>query len=211
MNKSSVPDRVIRRLPRYLKKLDDLICKGDERISSNELGRQLGLTPSQIRRDFNHFGEFGWQGYGYNVKFLRRHLAHILGLDKRFSIILVGTGKIGQSLLENFDFNQYGFRFLGAFEICEELVGTTIAGYTIMDAKLQDQFIRDNHVDIAILSIKSSSAQRVADELIASGVKSIWNFTEAEIDPGDSGVTVENIHFSDSLLVLSYFLSEKEN
>lgn len=207
MKKSYISKNVIRRLPQYLRKLDELIANGVERISSGELGCQMGLTPSQIRQDFSCFGEFGQQGYGYNVKALRGEIAGILGMDKQYSVILVGTGKIGQSLIENFNFGHYGFRFLGAFEIRKELVGTEIAGYRIMDAEDQERFIRENNVDIAILSIKSSSSQRVADELIASGIRSIWNFTEAEIDPGDSGVIIENIHFSDSLLALSYFLS----
>lgn len=207
MKKSNISKNVIRRLPRYLRKLDELTDNGVERISSGELGRQMGLTPSQIRQDFSCFGEFGQQGYGYNVKALRSQIAEILGMNRQYSVILVGAGKIGQSLIENFNFEHYGFRFLGAFEIRKELVGTEIAGYTIMDAEDQDCFIKEHDVDIAILSIKSTSSQRVANELIASGVHSIWNFTEAEIDPGDSGVVVENIHFSDSLLALSYFLT----
>lgn len=207
MKRSYISKNVIRRLPRYLRKLDELTVSGVERISSGELGRQMALTPSQIRQDFSCFGEFGQQGYGYNVKALRSEIAGILGMDKQYSVILVGAGKIGQSLIENFNFERYGFRFLGAFEIRKELVGTEVAGYKIMDAEEQDRFIRENNVDIAILSIKSSSSQRIADELIASGVRSIWNFTEAEIDPGDSGVIIEDIHFSDSLLALSYFLS----
>lgn len=207
MKKSNISKNVIRRLPRYLRKLDELTDNGVERISSGELGRQMGLTPSQIRQDFSCFGEFGQQGYGYNVKALRSQIAEILGMNRQYSVILVGAGKIGQSLIENFNFEHYGFRFLGAFEIRKELVGTEIAGYTIMDAEDQDRFIKEHDVDIAILSIKSTSSQRVANELIASGVHSIWNFTEAEIDPGDSGVVVENIHFSDSLLALSYFLT----
>lgn len=207
MKKSYISKNVIRRLPRYLRKLDELIAGGVERISSGELGRQMGLTPSQIRQDFSCFGEFGQQGYGYNVKALRSQIADILGMNKKYSVILVGAGKIGQSLIENFNFERYGFRFLGAFEIRKELVGKEIAGYKIMDAEDQDRFIREHNVDIAILSIKSTSSQRIANELIASGVRSIWNFTEAEIDPGESGVIIENIHFSDSLLALSYFLS----
>ncbi len=211
MKKAYISKNVIRRLPRYLRKLDELIEANVERISSGELGPQMGLTPSQIRQDFSCFGEFGQQGYGYNVKALRGQIASILGIDRKYSVILIGAGKIGQSLIENFDFDRYGFRFLGAFEIRKELVGTQIAGHTIMDAEIQPDFIRDNNVDIAILSIKGSSAQRVANELIDSGIRSIWNFTDFEIDAGDSGVVIENLNFSDSLLALSYFLSTKED
>lgn len=211
MGKSSyISKNVIRRLPRYLRKLDELSAAGVERISSGELGSQMGLTPSQIRQDFSCFGEFGQQGYGYNVAELREQIARILGMDRSFSVILIGAGRIGQSLIENFNFAHYGFRLLGAFEIRKELVGTKVAGVTIADAETQGDFIRENDVDIAILSINKDHAQKIADELIGLGIKAIWNFTDAEIDPGDSGVIIENIHFSDSLLALSYYLSDED-
>ena len=143
-------------------------------------------------------------------KELREQIGQILGMDRGYSVILIGAGRIGQSLIENFNFANYGCRLAGAFEIRKELVGTQIAGITIADSETQDAFIKENHIDIAILSIGKPNAQAVANELIASGVKAIWNFTDAEIDPGDSGVLIENIHFSDSLLALSYYLSEKE-
>ncbi|MBQ8263272.1 MAG: redox-sensing transcriptional repressor Rex [Oscillospiraceae bacterium] len=209
MKKAYISKNVIRRLPRYLRKLDELIEANVERISSGELGPQMGLTPSQIRQDFSCFGEFGQQGYGYNVKALRSHIASILGIDKAYSVILVGAGKIGQSLIENINFGRYDFRFLGAFEIRKELVGSEIAGIPIMDSETQDTFIRENDVDIAILSVNRDRAQHVAELLIASGIRAIWNFTDVEIDAGNSGVVVENMHFSDSLLALSYFLSTK--
>lgn len=209
MKKSYISKNVIRRLPRYLRKLDELIAENTERISSGELGPLMGLTPSQIRQDFSCFGEFGQQGYGYNVKALRSQIASILGIDRQYSVILVGAGKIGQSLIENIHFDNYGFRFLGAFEIRKEMVGTEIAGVPIMDAETQDAFIRENGVDIAILSVNRDRAQHVADILIESGIHAIWNFTDIEIDAGESGVVVENMHFSDSLLALSYFLSTK--
>ena len=209
MKKAYISKNVIRRLPRYLRKLDELIEANVERISSGELGPQMGLTPSQIRQDFSCFGEFGQQGYGYKVKALRSHIASILGIDKAYSVILVGAGKIGQSLIENINFGRYDFRFLGAFEIRKELVGSEIAGIPIMDSETQDTFIRENDVDIAILSVNRDRAQHVAELLIASGIRAIWNFTDVEIDAGNSGVVVENMHFSDSLLALSYFLSTK--
>ncbi|MBE7018081.1 MAG: redox-sensing transcriptional repressor Rex [Ruminococcaceae bacterium] len=209
MKKAYISKNVIRRLPRYLRKLDELIAQNIERISSGELGPLMGLTPSQIRQDFSCFGEFGQQGYGYNVKALRAQIASILGIDRQYSVILVGAGKIGQSLIENIHFDNYGFRFLGAFEIRKEMVGTKIAGVPIMDAETQDAFIRENDVDIAILSVNRDRAQHVANILIESGIHAIWNFTDIEINAGESGVVVENMHFSDSLMALSYFLSTK--
>lgn len=209
MKKPYISNNVIRRLPRYLRKLDELTKGGTERISSSELGRQMGLTPSQIRQDFSCFGEFGQQGYGYNVKALRGEIASILGMNRSYSAILVGVGNLGHALIENFPFAHFGFRFLGAFEIRKDLVGTDIAGSVILDADTQDAFIKENNVDIAILSVPRHRAQAVTDKLIASGIKAIWNFTDIEVDAHDSGVVIESIHFSDSLLALSYFLSEQ--
>ena len=207
MKKSYISNNVIRRLPRYLRKLDELSKEGIERISSGELGNQMGLTPSQIRQDFSCFGEFGQQGYGYNVRALHREIATILGLRRSFSVILIGVGNLGHALIENFSFRQFGFRSLGAFEIRKDLVGTDIAGYSVMDAAGQDAFIKDNDVDIAILSVPRPRAQAVADTLMESGIKAIWNFTDVELDAHGSGVIIENIHFADSLLTLSYLLS----
>ena len=210
MKRAYISNNVIRRLPRYLRKLEELSNAGVERISSGELGSQMGLTPSQIRQDFSCFGEFGQQGYGYNVNALHRDLAAILGLHRGFSVILVGVGNIGHALIENFSFRQLGFRFLGAFEVRRDLVGTDIAGCTVMDAAEQGSFIREHNVDIAILSVPRPSAQSAADVLIESGIKAIWNFTDVELDVHGSGVIIENIHFADSLLTLSYLLGVEE-
>ncbi|MCD8374382.1 MAG: redox-sensing transcriptional repressor Rex [Oscillospiraceae bacterium] len=207
MKRQGISNNVIRRLPQYLRKLDDLTYKGVERISSSELGVQMGLTPSQIRQDFFCFGEFGQQGYGYNVRALRAEIANILGMDRDYSVILVGVGHIGQSLIQNFDFSRYGFRFMGAFEIRKELVGTEIAGSIIMDAEYQDEFIRQKNIDIAILSVQKRRAQAVTNRLVRSGIRAIWNFTDVHVDAGDPNVIVEDIYFLDSLLSLSYRLS----
>ena len=208
MKKTYISKNVIRRLPRYLRKLDELLDAGVERISSGELGARIGLTPSQIRQDFSCFGEFGQQGYGYNVATLREEIAHILGTDRQRSVILVGAGRIGQSLIENISFERLGFRLMDAFDIRKELIGNHIHGVTVLDAAGLEDYIRVHQVDVAILSTNRAYAQRVADRLIASGIRGIWNFTETEIDAHDSNVVVESIHFSDSLLELSYYLSQ---
>ncbi|MCM1148700.1 MAG: redox-sensing transcriptional repressor Rex [Butyricicoccus sp.] len=210
MKKAYISNNVIRRLPRYLRKLDELKKDGVERISSGELGNQMGLTSSQIRQDFSCFGEFGQQGYGYNVRALHHEIETILGLGKKFSVILIGVGNIGRALIGNFSFSKFNFRFLGAFEIRRDLIGSSIAGCQVMDVEEQDEFIRENNIDIAILTVPRPSAQAVADKLIESGIRGIWNFTDVELDAHGSGVIIENIHFSDSLLTLSYLLGAEE-
>jgi redox-sensing transcriptional repressor len=169
----------------------------------------MGLTPSQIRQDFSCFGEFGQQGYGYNVEGLHYEISNILGMRNGFSVILVGVGNLGHALLENFGFEKYGFRVLAAFDVRSELIGTTIAGVPVFDIANQASFIRQNDVDIAVLTVPKRVARDVAEELVDGGIKAIWNFTNIELEIKDPNVVIENIHFSDSLLVLSYYLSEK--
>lgn len=204
-----VSNNVIRRLPRYLRKLDELKTAGVDRISSGELGRQMSLTSSQIRQDFSCFGEFGQQGYGYNVTGLRVEIASILGMNRDFSVILVGVGNIGRALIENFCFEQYGFHMLAAYDVRPELIGTDIFGIRIHDISELPHIFDNNKVDMAVLSVPKLMANKAAHELVEHGVHAIWNFTNVELDVAESDVIVENIHFSDSLLALGYYLSER--
>jgi redox-sensing transcriptional repressor len=211
MKRTNISDNVIRRLPRYLRKLDDLAAKGEERISSGELGRQMGLTPSQIRQDFSCFGEFGQQGYGYNIDSLRQEIGQILGTNREYSAILVGPGHLGTALMENFKYIIDGYTFLGAFDIRPEMIGSTVGGYPIYDIATMGDFVRENHVDFAILTVPREVAQELTDVLLDAGIRAIWNFTNVELDLGDTGTLVENIHFADSMLVLTYRLAEKDD
>ena len=209
MKQLKVSNNVIRRLPRYLRKLDELKTAGVDRISSGELGRQMSLTSSQIRQDFSCFGEFGQQGYGYNVTGLRGEIASILGMNRDFSVILVGVGNIGRALIENFCFEQYGFHMVAAYDVRPELIGTDISGIRVHDISELPQIFENNRVDMAVLSVPKIMANRAAHELVSHGVKAIWNFTNVELDVAESDVIVENIHFSDSLLALGYYMSER--
>lgn len=211
MKRTNISNNVIRRLPRYLRKLDDLSAKGEERISSSELGRQMGLTPSQIRQDFSCFGEFGQQGYGYNIDSLRKEIGQILGTYHDYSAILVGPGHLGTALVENFNFIIEGYTFLGAFDIRPEMIGSEVGGYPIYDIATLGDFVKEHKVDIAILTVPREPAQELADVLIDAGIRAIWNFTNVELDMHDSETLVENIHFADSLLVLTYHLAEQDN
>ena len=209
MKQAKVSNNVIRRLPRYLRKLDELKAAGVDRISSGELGRQMSLTSSQIRQDFSCFGEFGQQGYGYNVTGLRGEIASILGMNRDFSVILVGVGNIGRAMIENFCFEQYGFHMLAAYDVRPDVVGKDISGIRIHDISELPEIFRTSKVDMAVLSVPKLIANKVARELIDHGVRAIWNFTNVELDVSENEAIVENIHFSDSLLALGYYLSER--
>lgn len=211
LKKENISNNVIRRLPRYLRKLDELKEKGVTRISSFELGKQLGFTPSQIRQDFSCFGGFGLQGYGYNVQELRDSIAKILGTDKGYSAVLIGAGHIGHALMDNFCFTQWGFRIVRAFDVAPEIIGKEFGNVKVSDMSELEDFLKENHVDMAVLTVPKTVAQEVANRVTGCGINAIWNFTNVELFEPDSSVIVENVHFSDSLLALSYFISTSDN
>ena len=207
MKRQKISDAVIRRLPRYYRYLDDLYNKGVVRISSNSLGARMSITASQIRQDLSCFGEFGQQGYGYNVTELRAEIGHILGIDSGHRIIVIGAGNLGHALLQNFNFKKVGFHIDSAFDASPDLIGTEIHGVTIRSVDELDAYVEQYHPDVAVLTVPQRVAQSLADRLIALGVRGFWNFTNVELNTQEPGVFVENVHFVDTLLTLSYRIS----
>lgn len=209
MKKQNVSDAVIRRLPRYYRYLDDLHLKGSVRISSSVLGEKMGITASQIRQDLSCFGEFGQQGYGYNVDELRGEIGRILGVDQSHRIIVVGVGNLGRALIQNFRFNDAGFLLEAAFDVSPALVGTEIAGVPVLDTTELERFIPVHKPDVAVLTVPRTAAQQMADRLIGLGVRGFWNFTNVELSSQADNVRFEDVHFADSLLTLSYRITER--
>ena len=166
MRKQKVSDAVIHRLPRYYRYLDDLYNKGIVRISSNSLGSKMDITASQIRQDLSCFGEFGQQGYGYNVAELRSEIGHILGIDKGHRLIIIGVGHLGHALLQNFDFEKVGFHVDTAFDISPDLVGTRIHDVTIRSMDELEQYVAENQPNVAVLTVPQHVAQPMASRLI---------------------------------------------
>lgn len=204
MKKQKVSDAVIHRLPRYYRYLDDLYNKGVVRISSNSLGSKMDITASQIRQDLSCFGEFGQQGYGYNVAELRSELGHILGIDKGHRLIIIGVGHLGHALLQNFDFEKVGFHVDTAFDISPALIGTSIHDVTIRSMDELEQYVAENQPNVAVLTVPQHVAQPMASRLIDLGIKGFWNFTNVELSTEVPGVFFEDVHFVDTLLTLSY-------
>ncbi|WP_312635661.1 redox-sensing transcriptional repressor Rex [Oscillibacter sp.] len=209
MKKENISDAVIRRLPRYYRQLNSLHNSGVVRISSHSLGQEMNITASQIRQDFSCFGEFGQQGYGYNVEELRAEIGHILGVDKNHHLVMIGAGNLGHALLQNFPFSQTGFTVDAAFDVDPTLVGTSINGVPVRSMNELDAFIRSHSVDVVSLTIPQHVAQEMADRLIALGIRGFWNFTNIELSSTDPVVQFENIHFADSLLTLSYRIANR--
>jgi len=209
LKKENISDAVIRRLPRYYRQLTDLQSRGVIRISSHALGTEMNVTASQIRQDFSCFGEFGQQGYGYNVEELRTEIGHILGVDNDHHLIVIGVGNLGRALLQNFLFSQTGFAVDAAFDVSPVVIGTKIRGVPVFAMDDLEEFLRDHRVDVVVLTIPQSVAQETANRLIGLGIQGFWNFTNIELVSTRPEVKFENIHFADSLLTLSYRISNQ--
>lgn len=205
MDEKGISQAVIGRLPRYFRYLGELKDEGVERISSQELSELMHVTASQIRQDFNNFGGFGQQGYGYNVEFLYKEIGKILGLDKTHHLIIIGAGNLGQALGNYMNFERRGFILKGIFDKNPVLYGKKVREIEVQPMEMVESFVRENDVDIAVLTIPKNSAVEVAEVLVENGIKAIWNFAHVDLNVPE-GIQVENVHLSDSLMKLSYNL-----
>ncbi len=201
----NISQAVIRRLPRYYRYLGELNDEGVSRISSRELSELMHVTASQIRQDLNHFGGFGQQGYGYNVRNLYDEIGKILGLDKNHKLVVIGAGHLGQALSNYVNFERRGFHILGIFDNNPDLAGMKIRDVSVSPMEELEGFIAANDIDIAVLTIPKTSAVDVAKTLVKYNIKAIWNFAHVDLAVPDD-VIVENVHLSESLMRLSYNL-----
>ncbi len=199
---------VIRRLPRYFRYLYDLLKLEIKRISSKELSERMGITASQIRQDLNCFGGFGQQGYGYNVESLYEEIGKILGTDKRFSCIIVGAGNMGTALANYENFKKRGFDIQAIFDVDHSKVGQKVNDIEIIHMDDLDKYVIEHPVDIAMLTVPNRRINDAVTRITEVGIKGIWNFSPTDIRLGGD-VVVENVHLSDSLMVLGYRLREK--
>ncbi len=203
MEERNISQAVIRRLPRYYRYLGDLLENEVERISSNDLSKRMNVTASQIRQDLNNFGGFGQQGYGYNVKYLHTEIGKILGLNNTHNFVIVGAGNLGQALANYVSFEKRGFVVKGLFDVNPRLEGMTIRGIPIRRMDELKDFIKNNNIEIAVLTIPKEKAIEVADMLADTEIKGIWNFAHTDLKL-PKHIIVENVHLSDSLMSLSY-------
>lgn len=200
---------VIKRLPRYRRYLAELQKKNVDRISSNELSNLIGYTASQIRQDLNNFGGFGQQGYGYNIQSLYNEISAILGLDQDYKMIIVGAGNLGQAIANYTHYYKSGFVVTAMFDVNPRLIGLRINDIEVLDSDRLEAYLKDNTVDIGIVSTNKGSAQEVVDKLCAGGVKGIWNFAPTDLNvPQD--IALENVHLSDSLHSLAYYINRNK-
>ena len=209
MGKTKVSNAIIRRLPRYRRYLGYLQTKGIKKISSNELSEMIGYTASQIRQDLNTFGEFGQQGYGYEVDKLYREINKILGLDREYKTVVVGVGNLGQAITNYTYYYKIGFNIIGLFDVNPRIIGNVINDVEVLDSADLEDYVSREGIDIGIICVNRENAQQVADSLVAGGVKGIWNFAPIDlVVPED--VALESVHLSDSLHALSFMIKSKE-
>ncbi|HYE67479.1 MAG TPA: redox-sensing transcriptional repressor Rex [Anaerovoracaceae bacterium] len=207
---SKISSAVIKRLPRYLRYLSDLQKKNVDRISSNELSNLIGYTASQIRQDLNNFGGFGQQGYGYNIQSLYNEISAILGLDQQYKMVIVGTGNLGQAIANYTHYYKSGFIVVAMFDVNPKLIGLRINDIEVLDSESLEEFMKKTPIDIGIVCTNKDSAQDVVDKLCDGGVKGIWNFAPTDLIVRE-GVALENVHLSDSLHSLAYYIKHNQH
>ncbi len=211
MAKQAISIPVIRRLPRYYRFLGELEQERVERISSRELAMRMGLSASQIRQDFNCFGGFGQQGYGYHVSALREKIGKILGVDEETGVILIGAGNLGKAIAAHIDFQKRGCRLIGIFDNNPQLHGTAAAGLAIRPMETLEEFCKSNHPQVAVLCIPKGAAQTLANQLLRLGISGFWNFSHFDLKINNPGIIVENVHLGDSLMTLAYCMHHRED
>jgi redox-sensing transcriptional repressor len=176
MTSADVPDIVIGRLPIYLRALNFLIEEGREITASQEIADKLGISSAQIRKDLSHFGEFGKQGTGYEIKFLRDQLRKILKVDRDWDVALVGAGDLGHAIAHYGDFDSNGFHIIAVFDRNPRKIGAKMGRFEILDSESIPTVIQDMGVQIAIIAVPAESAQQVANILTKAGIRSILNY-----------------------------------
>lgn len=204
-----VPAVVVKRLPRYYRYLGELIKQDIKRISSNALSQRMNVTASQIRQDFNYFGGFGQQGYGYNVEHLYNEIGDILGLNDGDTTVIIGAGNLGRALASHNSFEKRGFRLVGIFDNDPAVIGTSVNGKEVMPMTYLEEFLKNNRVDIGILTVPKAAVMEAAQTLVNCGVKGLMNFAYTELNL-DKDVAVENVHLSDPLMTLSYKIKKNK-
>lgn len=201
---SIIPKVVIERLPRYYRYFDWLDNQM-EKISSKRLGELMGSSASQVRLDLSYFGDFGQQGYGYNIKKLKQELEKILKINVQTNIIIIGVGNVGRALTRYRAFSSAGFKLNAFFDNTPSIIGEKINGIMVHDVKNLKNYLENNDISIAIIAVPKEAANEVAGVLVKSGIKGILNFAPLDLNLPEN-IPVENIHIIDKILALSFML-----
>jgi len=208
MVRNTVAPPVVKRLPKYLRYLKELVDKDIDYISSYELSKIIGFTSSQIRQDLHHFGIFGSNGSGYSVGKLYDEIKNILGLDRNYAAIIIGAGNIGQTMASSGEFGRHNFHIKGIFDVKKSLIGLRIRDTMVYDMAQIRPFIQKNHIDVAFICTDRGAAQSVADTLVDNGIQAIWNFAPVDLKVPEN-VVIDNVNLIENLFTMSYFLNDR--
>ncbi|MGB1249637.1 MAG: redox-sensing transcriptional repressor Rex [Candidatus Promineifilaceae bacterium] len=204
---NGIPDIVIGRLPIYLRALNHLSQDGKANTSSHELGRRLGISSAQIRKDLSHFGEFGKQGTGYNINYLVDQLRVILKLDREWPVAVIGAGFLGHALVHYQGFQHRGFAMRWIFDASPDMIGKEMNGVIVKHIDELKETAVNEHIQMAIVAVPASAAQTVTNLLVEAGVKSILNYAPINLTVPD-GIQVR---YSDPVVQMqrmAYYLDE---
>ena len=209
MKNLKIPEATIVRLSVYSRFLEQADKKGIVTISSGEIAEGVGVSPAQVRKDLAYFGEFGTRGVGYNVKDLLKHTLKILGLNGKWSVVVLGAGNLGSALVSYRGFRERGFDIMGVFDNDLSKIGKRLMDLEVMGTEKLDQVIRENNVKIGILTVPASAAQEAANQIINSGIKAILNFAPTVLSVPEN-VEVRDIDLSTRLEILTFHLCLKD-
>ncbi len=205
MKSEKISDAVVRRLPVYLRFLNELSSREVPTVSSQELGQKLDLNPAQIRKDLAYFGDFGRKGIGYDVSYLIEKIRQILNLDQQINVALIGAGNLGQALSNYNAYLKDNMKIVAVFDASPDKIGTQINNITIQPIEDLVETVRGNHIRIGIITVPAHEAQRVADQLVAAGIGAILNFAPTILKvPAE--VRVHAADFTTDLMSLAYYL-----
>jgi redox-sensing transcriptional repressor len=204
-----IADSTVRRLSAYLRFLEDFEGRGLTTISSDELAQRGGTTSAQVRKDLSFFGSFGKRGLGYSVPELAGRLREILGLERKWKVIIIGAGKIGAALVAYRGFRQRGFHIMAAYDANADKVGKSLEGVPVRDINHLEKDVQKDPPDIAVVTVPSENAQSVVDRVVRAGIKAILNFapTQLQVPPG---VTVKTVNMAMELEGLSFALTNRD-
>ncbi len=204
----SISNATIDRLPLYFRTLRLAQDEGIDIISSDELGRRLGITPEQIRKDLASFGQFGKKGVGYYVNELKRNVGEILGLNNHWNMAVVGIGHLGSALANYQNFVTLGFRLVALFDQDPNVIGTTVNHVKVEDIRNVNRIVKERNIHIGIIAVPAAFAQGVADQLVEAGIRGIWNFAPIKMQVPES-MHIVNEDLSIGLSSLSYHITRK--
>jgi redox-sensing transcriptional repressor len=209
MHTRKIADSTVRRLAIYLRFLEEFDRQGADTLSSEALASRAGTTSAQVRKDLSFFGSFGKRGLGYDVHALAGQIRNILGLTRRYRVILVGAGRLAGALVQYAEFGARGFDIVSVVDQDPAKIGSRWGELTVADVAGLERVIARERIDIAVLVTPAGPAQGLVDRLMASGVTAVLNFAPVQLQV-PAGIDVKNVNLAVELETLSYAIQHRD-